>query len=291
MDTEFVRTFLKIVDTGSFISAAKSLHLTQAAVSRRIRSLEEYMGCELFVRNRSGASLTASGRRFLQYGVNIVQTLEHARYEVGIAPSFNGSLVVGGRFGLWQGLLIDWLDILSTQLPQSQIRALTGFEDGLMQSLVDGSMDIGIMYTPQHRPTLQVERLLEEELILVTTEKLAGNPPNPANYVHVDWGPEFRSQLNVNLPELSSPRVTVGISWLGLQRILQSGGSGYFPRRLVTELIQNKQLYSVEAAPSFKLPVYVVYPNHQENPLISSAIALLHQTTESILNDTENQTA
>ena len=98
MDIEFVRTFSQVVDTGSFVCAAKTLHVTQAAVSRRIGALEDYLGCEPLVRNKAGASLTPAGRRFLRYAASMVHALERARHEVGVARSFQGSLTVGG---LW----------------------------------------------------------------------------------------------------------------------------------------------------------------------------------------------
>lgn len=283
MDIEFARTFLKVVDTGSFIRAAKALHVTQAAVSRRVRTLEAYLGCELFVRNKAGATLTPSGRRFLRYAANMVQNLERARHEIGVAREFSGSLTIGGRFGLWDGLLLRLLETLRAERADVRIRAEIGFEDGLMQDLVDGSLDIGIMYTPQHRPALQVERLLEEELVLVTSRPSASRMPDPDSYVHVDWGPEFLDRLSGGLPALSSPRLVVGIGWLGLQLILSDGGSGYFPQRLVRDLIEQQRLFRVADAPSFQLPAYVVYPGAGNNPLIAPAVAALHRVATAVM--------
>lgn len=283
MDIEFARTFLKVVDTGSFIRAAKALHVTQAAVSRRVRTLEAYLGCELFVRNKAGATLTPSGRRFLRYAANMVQNLERARHEIGVAREFSGSLTIGGRFGLWDGLLLRLLETLRAERADVRIRAEIGFEDGLMQDLVDGSLDIGIMYTPQHRPALQVERLLEEELVLVTSRPSASRMPDPDSYVHVDWGPEFLDRLSGGLPALSSPRLVVGIGWLGLQLILSDGGSGYFPQRLVRDLIEQQRLFRVAGAPSFQLPAYVVYPGAGNNPLIAPAVAALHRVATAVM--------
>lgn len=277
MDIEFVRTFLKVVDTGSFVGAAKSLYLTQAAVSRRIQSLESYLGCELFIRNKSGAALTSSGRRFLRYATNLVQTLERARNDVGAATVYKGSLTVGGRFGLWQGLLLTWMDTLKQEIADIQIRALIGFEENLMHDMVDGSLDIGIMYTPQNRPMLKVERLLEEDLILVSTVDSGDQLPNPDTYVHVDWGPEFLAQLSCDLPEFSNPSIIVSIAWLGLQHILERGGSGYFPRRLVRDYFTQQRLFAVRAAPSFQLPAYIVYPNEPKNPCIMPAVEALYR--------------
>ena len=242
MDIEFARTFLKVVDTGSFIRAAKTLHVTQAAVSRRIRTLEEYLGCDLFVRNKAGAVLTPSGRRFLRYAANMVQTLERARHEIGVAREFNGSLTIGGRFGLLDGLLLRLLENMRAERSDIQIRAQIGFEEGLMQALVDGSLDIGIMYTPQNRPTLQVERLLEEELVLVTSQRQARQVPDPDCYVHVDWGPEILTQLSGSLTRVRCPRRRVGSSWLEMQLLCTDRGSGYFSRRGVQDLILQGRL-------------------------------------------------
>lgn len=247
-----------------------------------MRSLEEYLGCQLIARNKSGVTLTPSGKRFLRYALNMVQMMERARHDVGVAPTYNGALTVGGRFGLWDGLLLKWLASMCINQPNIQIRAESGFEDGLMQNLIDGSLDIGIMYTPQHRPMLQVDWLLDEELILVSTLKIDIGLPEPNTYIHVDWGPEFLSQLSASLPELSSPRITVGISWIGLQHILARGGSGYFPRRLVTELINQGRLYPVNGAPKFQLPAYVVYSKSLENTLIKDAVKTLHEVVSEI---------
>jgi DNA-binding transcriptional LysR family regulator len=282
MDIELARTFLKVIDTGSFVRAASSLHLTQAAVSRRIRALEEYLGCELFVRNKAGASLTPPGKRFQRYAAKLVQTMELARYEIGTAPNFDGVLNIGGRFGLWEGYLNHWLNTISEDMPDIQIRAQISFEENLMQDLIDGSLDIGVMYTPQNRPTLQVKPLIEETLILVTTASAEQQTTNPDSYVHVDWGPEFMAKLSSELPELSSPRIVVGISRLGLQRILHAGGSGYFPQRLIQTYLDKKQVFRVLSAPTFKLPTYVVWPTASENTAIEPALEKLHELTQSM---------
>jgi len=52
MDTELARTFLTVVTAGNFISAADRLHVSQSTVSTRIHTLEDQLGCTLFVRNK-----------------------------------------------------------------------------------------------------------------------------------------------------------------------------------------------------------------------------------------------
>jgi DNA-binding transcriptional LysR family regulator len=272
-----------VVDTGSFVGAAGTLHLTQAAVSRRIRALERDLGCVLFTRNKAGAVLTPAGRRFLRYATTLVQTLEQARHEVGVAETFAGTLSIGGRFGLWDGLMVPWLARLGTQFPEIQLRGQIGFEEGLMHELVDGRLDLGVMYTPQSRPGLCVTWLLEEELVMVSSQPGTAREPWPCDYVHVDWGPEFRNMLIAGIPELSTPRLTVGIGWLGLQYILARPGAGYFPRRLVARHLADGRLHEVPDAPAFRLPAYTVHDASGRNPLLEPAVALLHDTAARVL--------
>lgn len=66
MDTELARTFIEIVSTGSFIRAAERLNVSQTTVSARIRTLEDRLGRQLFVRNKGGATLTTAGEQFLR---------------------------------------------------------------------------------------------------------------------------------------------------------------------------------------------------------------------------------
>ncbi len=73
------------------------------------------------------------------------------------------------------------------------MRAFIGFGQDLMQALIDGRANIGVMYTPEARPGLTVELLLEERLVMVSTREKAPTAPD-RDYVYVDWAPEFYAQ-------------------------------------------------------------------------------------------------
>ena len=73
MDIALARTFLEIVAAGNFVRAAERLHVTQTAVSVRVQTLEELLGRKLFVRNKSGATLTQAGEQFMRYAPLLVQ--------------------------------------------------------------------------------------------------------------------------------------------------------------------------------------------------------------------------
>ena len=212
MDTELARTFLTVVTAGNFISAADRLHVSQSTVSTRIHTLEDQLGCTLFVRNKAGTTLTPAGRQFQKHASTLVRTVEQARHDVGIPRGFRGALTVGGRFGLWEQLLLRWLPLMREVAPDLSVRAEIGLDAELMQGLVEGRLDIGVMYTPQSRPGLKVEPLLEERLILVSTEPDRLPQPGPG-YIYIDWGPEFYARHSASFPEFVGPALSANIGW------------------------------------------------------------------------------
>lgn len=273
MDTELARTFLAVISSGSFVGAAERMHLTQSAVSARMQNLEAQLGSRLFVRNKGGATLTAAGRQFQKHAMTLVRTVELARQQIGVSRGFSGSLTIGARLGLWEGLLLDWLPRMLTAVPDCTIRAEIGFEADLMQGLVDGRLDIGVMYTPESRPGLRVVPILEERLLFLTTN----GDGMGADYVYVDWGPEFLSQHRAAYPDMDGPQLTVNIGWLGLQHILAAGGSGYFPERLANAHVRAGRLSVVPNAPVFRLPAYAVCTEDGPRELIDLALAVMEE--------------
>jgi len=276
MDTELARTFLAVVANGSFVEAAQRLYVTQSTVSSRIQRLEEELGAELFVRNKSGTTLTAAGRHFQRHAAILTRTVEQARQEIGVVRGFRTTITVGGRIGLWEHLLLRWLPLFEKLAPDVALRALIGFEEDLMAALIEGRADIGVMYTPQARPGLTVEPLLEERLVMVSTQRDPPNEPR-SDYVYVDWGPEFFTQHSLAFPNYVGAGLTVNIGWLGLEKILTSGGSGYFPLRLLREHELAGRLHRVGGAPEFRLPAYLCYPSKSDSEALVLAVETIRR--------------
>jgi DNA-binding transcriptional LysR family regulator len=276
MDTELARTFLTVVEAGNFISAAERLHVSQSTVSTRIHTLEQQLGCILFVRNKAGTALTAAGRQFQRHASTLVRTVAQARHDIGIPDGFRGTLVVGGRIGLWEEFLLHWLPAMRKAEPAISIRAESGLEPDIMPGLIEGRVDIGVMYTPQSRPGLKVEQLFEDRLVMVSTARRAAPEPQ-AGYVYVDWGPEFDARHRACFPNFGGPALTANIGWLGLRHILKNGGSGYFPMRIVLPDLAEKRLHLVAGAPEFAMPAYVVYPADSGREELTHAVAIMHR--------------
>jgi len=258
MNIDLARTFLEIVETGNFNKAAERLNVTQSTVSMRIKALEDEIGRSLFVRSKAGTELTAAGVQFRRYATMLVRVWEQARQEIALPPGFRTVLNIGGQFSLWDRLLVQWIPWMRTALPDVAIRAEVGLSDGLMRQLAEGMLDVGVMYSPQSRPGLAIEKLLEERLIMVSTKKRSVDEWDD-DYVLVDWGPEFRQCHGQSFPDMKTPAVSVGLGALGLQHILSYGGTGYFPMRVIRPLLANGRLFEVTGAPDFRRPAWLVH--------------------------------
>ena len=95
LDTDQLRSFLAIVDEGSFTRAAERVHKTQSAVSMHIRGLEGQLGCALFVKQGRGARLTAEGEQLVEFARRIL------REEAGAIAALSRKGLRGSvRFGV-----------------------------------------------------------------------------------------------------------------------------------------------------------------------------------------------
>jgi DNA-binding transcriptional LysR family regulator len=275
MDIEQARTFLAIAAHGSFLEAAARLHVTQSTVSSRIRNLEADLGARLFVRNRAGASLTPAGRRFLQHAKTLVLTVEQARHDLGLPDRYRASLRVGGRIALWDGFLPCWVGWMRRTAPDVSLRSEIGFEEDLMRRLIEGTLDIGLMYTPSHAPGLVVEHLFDETLVLVSSRPGTQWPGD--DYIYVDWGPGFYAKHRENYPDLERSAQVVNIGWLGIQLIVANGGSCFLPTRMARPLVDSARLFQVDNGPEFTLPAYMVFPREADSEVLRQAVEGLRE--------------
>jgi len=271
VDIVLARTFLEIVSCGNFVRAAERLHVTQTAVSVRVQTLEELLGRKLFVRNKSGASLTPAGEHFMRYAPLLVQVWERARHQVAVPPGLNAVVAVSGELSLWNPFLLDWLIWMRRSAPQLALRTQVGLPETLMTQVSEGVIDIAVLYAPQHRRGLKIELLMKEKLVLVTTARRKTGP-RAGDYVLVDWGRDFTAQHNLSFPDLSNAGTYVGLGPLGLQYILKSGGSGYFRQQAVAPYLRSGRLSLIGDAPEYVYPAYAVYSEGADPKIVTPAL-------------------
>jgi DNA-binding transcriptional LysR family regulator len=271
MDIELARTFIDIVRSGSLVATAERLHLTQTAVTARVKNLEAQLGCQLFIRNRAGASLTAEGLRFVDYATQLIQVWDKAKFDLSLPEENTDSVTIGGEIALWNPLLLNWVSYLQNFHGDMAITVETGEAASLINRVNNGVVDIAVVYRPEYMPGLKIELLLEEKLIMVRT------PASAMPYVYIDWGPTFRKQHDAALPGKARTSLSMDFGLLALQYLLRHQGSGYFRARVVESYIEEGRLERVTHAPEFTYPIYVICRDNDNSDTTQTALRSLRE--------------
>jgi DNA-binding transcriptional LysR family regulator len=279
MDMDQVKTFLEVVEAGSFIRAAESLHVTQSTVSARIKELEARLGQPLFVRRKSGVTLTTAGKRFQPHAATLLHVLQQARQDIALPAEMRAVLNIGGQFSLWERILLQWVGRFRADRPDVAIRAEVGTPESLMRALTDGLLDFAVMYAPEARPGFRIEKLMDETLVMVASRRDHAGPGD-ADYVFVDWGPDFDAWHSDQFPDYDAPGLHVSLGALGLKHILANGGAGYFPARVVAPEIATGKLHPVSKAPQFLRPAHIIAPSEGVSEFTVAALTSLRRAVE-----------
>jgi DNA-binding transcriptional LysR family regulator len=102
MDFALISTFLDLASSGSFSRTAERMHLTQSAVSARIRSLEQALNCRLFERDHNGAHLTEAGQRFIAYATSINRLWLQGRQDAAMGTDVVSQIGAGIHVCVWK---------------------------------------------------------------------------------------------------------------------------------------------------------------------------------------------
>jgi len=281
MDINLARTFLMVVETGSFIDTARRMNITQSTVSARIKGLEDQLGRPLFERSKSGAELTAAGEQFQKHALAMVRVWQHAQLEVGLSAQHRDHLAVGAPLSLWDGYLLKWVSWLRVNIPDIAVSASAGISAVLTQRLLDGSLDLAVMYRPTQPPGLLIEHLFDEEFVLVTAAKTHGRRAGN-DYVFIDWGADFEQDHAAAYPALTKAGLYLDLGSVSIDFLLASEGSGYFPMRMVKSYLARGRLKTPKGTRKFIYPVYMVYPETRDEDAYEPILEALRRETRRV---------
>lgn len=206
MDISLLKTFLEVARTRHFGKAADALFVTQSAVSARIKLLESNLGVELFDRRRNDIQLSSAGLRLVRHAETIVRGWQRARHEIALGCKGAESLAVGSPFDLWGILLRDWAASVRSQWPQLVLQIEVQPSDILVGRLVNGLLDLTLLFEPPQIPDLAIRQVAEVSLILVSGR--SGCSLREAvwrDYYMVDWGSVFALNHAAHFPDIPPP--------------------------------------------------------------------------------------
>jgi DNA-binding transcriptional LysR family regulator len=168
LDTDQLRSFLAIVDSGSFTKAAERVHKTQSAVSMHIRRLEEQLGCTLFVKHGRGARLTDEGERLIEFARRIVQ-VEAGAFAALSRKGLRGAVRLGIPDDYAESFLADILARYNRRHPLVEVLVVCEASTDLAPQVAAGALDLALI--TDHEGLKGLELLREEPLVWVASDR------------------------------------------------------------------------------------------------------------------------
>jgi DNA-binding transcriptional LysR family regulator len=168
LDTDQLRSFLAIVDSGSFTKAAERVHKTQSAVSMHIRRLEEQLGCALFVKHGRGARLTAEGERLIEFARRIIQ-VEAGALAALSRKGLRGAARLGMPDDYAESFLAEILSRFNRRHPFVEVSVVCEASLELAAQVSAGALELALV--TDHPGFHGFELLREEPLVWAAAER------------------------------------------------------------------------------------------------------------------------
>ena len=287
MDIKWLKTFIIAAKYENFRKAEEELFLTQPAVTKHIKRLEEYLHISLFERTGKNVSLTPAGSRFLSSALKILNRYDDEMEEFeGWKQGYNRKLTIAVAPQIAASVLPTFLQIFIEQHPDIEviINVVRSFEIGEDISL--GKADIGlsrmkpiqtdlfceiihrdpvIMVAPNLEEKQQEQTHINEENVLQRFRLLTDN--------HPAYWDTLLSEIKRYYPRIR----TIPVTQMEItKRFIETGlGISYLPLSIVQEELKNGKM--VEIKPDkIDLPVSFTYVvKKQETPEAEGFISSL----------------
>lgn len=163
-----IQYFVQIADEGSITRAADKLGVSQPALTRHVKRLEDELGTQLLMRLPRGVRLTTSGRDFLEQARTIVLQVSRARALVqGGTRTPRGRVAMGTSPTLAPLLLPGCIARARLQCPSIALSVMEGFSPQLLDALLTGRLDLAVTTNPPRSPALALTPLISEPLVVV----------------------------------------------------------------------------------------------------------------------------
>jgi len=163
-----LKTFLILAEMGRMSKAAQKLGRTQPALSAQLARLEDDVGEALFFRTSKGLVLTEAGVLFRRYVEVAATALTDGREAVrALSGLERGELSVGGGATVTTYLLPPVLRQFHERFPQIRLRVREQGSQAIVDGVLAGELDLGIVTLPVRAERLHVEPWLEDELLLI----------------------------------------------------------------------------------------------------------------------------
>lgn len=238
MDTQALAAFIEVADSASFTRAAERLHLSQPAISKRLKALEEQIGHRLFDRVGRSVLLTDAGAALLPYARRALQTVEDGRRALSqLSGQVSGRLSIGTSHHIGLHRLPPVLKRYVHQFPDVDLDLHFMDSEDACEAVLAGRLEMGIVTLPL-QPLIHLDSgvVWPDPLAVVTApthplagqrrvrlEDLARHPavlPDEDTYTHRIIRAELQARG-------VAPRVRLATNYLETLKMLAAIGLGW----------------------------------------------------------------
>jgi LysR family nitrogen assimilation transcriptional regulator len=175
MDLRQLDYFVHVAELGSFSRAASLLAVAQSALSHRVRQLEVELKQPLLYRNGRGVVPTEAGKRLLVHARGILMQVSRTREELaGLRGAPTGHVVVGLPPTFERLFTLPLVKNFRERFPGASIGMMEGLSAALVDWVVTGRVDIGLVFNPAPSPAVETRPLFEAPMFLVSLSGTKG---------------------------------------------------------------------------------------------------------------------
>jgi DNA-binding transcriptional LysR family regulator len=172
MDLRQLEMFRSVAEHGTFTRAAGHLHVSQSAISRQVKLLEEELGQVLLHRGAHAVTLTAAGELLLKTANRVQRELQDAVWQLSDRQRLGGGSVhLGGGMTVCMYVLPRLLKRFRSHYRGVELRVTSGTSEAILRLLRQHEVDLGLLTLPILSSDLEVVPALKEEMVVVTARR------------------------------------------------------------------------------------------------------------------------
>jgi DNA-binding transcriptional LysR family regulator len=282
---EDIRTFVAVADSGAVSLAARGLHLTQSAVTRRVQRLEHAIGVHLVDRRRRPFVLTAAGGRALESCRRMLAAAAELHDTGSATPGTAGDLRLGVAHALTELVLVEPMEALGQSWPNVRWQVSTAWSQDLLERVRAGALDAACVLLPDGQPLahgLTGRVLAAEALVVVAPRAWANRLTTLAQVARSGWvlnpeGCAARAWLRRALGRRDAPlevRVDAYSYELQMALMARGRGLGLIPCRFLDRSVSRHQLTTLRIK-GLRFPFTIWLATADDTPRLSGVLSAL----------------
>ncbi|MBU6079889.1 MULTISPECIES: LysR family transcriptional regulator [Allobacillus] len=201
MNVDAFRTFMTLAELKNFTKTAQALYISQPSVSMHIRSLENELNTELFIRSPKKLQITPTGELLYERIKQLFSIYEQTVEDIlEIQQSVQGKLSIGASFTVGEYIVPSLMKSMQSAYPEVEFDITIGNTDEIIQLVQQLDVDLGLIEGQTSSKDLHVEPFMEDELFIVAAPN---HPLSKKETVMID---DLQDQVWISREEGSGTR-------------------------------------------------------------------------------------